>query len=134
MQSSVWDGNQPLLPCAMRPRKPIRGLPTTELPHSPRAMALGQKRRMARERYTRVQPTAVGGRNLAAIDPYHSLSSAGQPWTIRQQSRVFGKDKMQWSKRGVHPLLQTRVKTLNHEMDTVFKHWYPEVEELPDVA
>jgi len=28
------------------------------------------------------------------------------------------------------------VKTLNHELGDVFKHWYPdmEVEELPDVA
>jgi len=43
---------------------------------------------------------------------------------------------MQWSKCGAHLLLQTRVKTLNHELGTVFKRWYPdmEVEELPDAA
>ena len=44
--------------------------------------------------------------------------------------------QMQWSKRGAHLLLQTRVKTLNHELSAVFKQWYPdmEVEELPDAA
>lgn len=43
---------------------------------------------------------------------------------------------MQWSKRGAHLLLQTRVKTLNHEVGAVFKRWYPnmEVEEMPDAA
>jgi hypothetical protein len=46
------------------------------------------------------------------------------------------KQQMQWSKRGAHLLLQTRVKTLNHELGTVFKQWYPdmEVEELPEAA
>jgi hypothetical protein len=43
---------------------------------------------------------------------------------------------MQWSNRGAHLLLQTRVKTLNHALGAVFKHWYPdmEVEELPNAA
>jgi len=43
---------------------------------------------------------------------------------------------MQWSKRGTHLLLQTRVKTLNRALGTVFKQWYPDmaVEELPDAA
>ena len=41
-----------------------------------------------------------------------------------------------WSNRGAHLLLQTRVKTLNRELGTVFKRWYPdmEVEELPEAA
>ena len=44
--------------------------------------------------------------------------------------------QMQWSKRGAHLLLQTRVKTLNGELGTVFKRWYPDmdVEEMPDAA
>jgi len=43
---------------------------------------------------------------------------------------------MPWSKRGAHPLLQTRVKTLNHEVRPVFKRWYPdmEVEERPEAT
>jgi hypothetical protein len=43
---------------------------------------------------------------------------------------------MQWSKRGAHLLLQTRVKTLNRELGAVFKRWYPdlEVEELAEAA
>ena len=43
---------------------------------------------------------------------------------------------MQWSKRGAHLLLQTRVKTLNRKLGAVFKRWYPdlEVEERAEVA
>jgi hypothetical protein len=35
---------------------------------------------------------------------------------------------MQWSKRGAHLLLQTRVKTLNGELGAVFKRWYPDLQ------
>ena len=50
--------------------------------------------------------------------------------------RFCKKQQRQWSKRGVHLLLQTRVKTLNRELGSVFKQWYPgmEVEEMPDAA
>src|SRR5262245_28212791 len=43
------------------------------------------------------------------------------------------KQQMQWSKRGAHLRLQTRVNTLNRELDAVFKRWYPDmqVEEIP---
>src|SRR3989475_8481933 len=58
--------------------------------------------------------------------------------TVNQvvSKRFCKKQQMQWSKRGAHLLLQTRVKTLNHELGAVFKQWYPdmEVEELPDAA
>ena len=58
--------------------------------------------------------------------------------TVNQvvSKRFCKKQQMQWSKRGAHLLLQTRVKTLNHELGTVFKRWYPdmEVEEVPDAA
>ena len=58
--------------------------------------------------------------------------------TVHQvvSKRFCKKQEMQWSKRGAHLLLQTRVKTLNHAWGTVFKGWYPdmEVEELPDAA
>ena len=54
-------------------------------------------------------------------------------------SRRFCKQQqMQWSKEGAHLLLQTRVRTLNGELGTIFKRWYPdmdlEVEELPIAA
>ena len=54
-------------------------------------------------------------------------------------SRRFCKQQqMQWSKEGAHLLLQTRVRTLNGELGTIFKHWYPdmdlEVEEIPIAA
>src|SRR5713101_737219 len=58
--------------------------------------------------------------------------------TVNQvvSKRFCKKQQMQWTKRGAHLLLQTRVKTLNHELGSVFKRWYPdmEVEELPDAA
>jgi hypothetical protein len=58
--------------------------------------------------------------------------------TVNQvvSKRFCKKQQMQWSKRGAHLLLQTRVKTLNRELGTVFKRWYPdmEVEERPEAA
>jgi hypothetical protein len=58
--------------------------------------------------------------------------------TVNQvvSKRFCKKQQMQWSKRGTHLLLQTRVKTLNRELGTVFKRWYPgiEVEELSEAA
>jgi len=58
--------------------------------------------------------------------------------TVHQvvSKRFCKKQQMQWSKRGAHVLLQTRVKTLNHALGAVLKQWYPdmEVEELPDAA
>lgn len=58
--------------------------------------------------------------------------------TVNQvvSKRFCKKQQMQWSKRGAHLLLQTRVKTLNRELGTMFKCWYPdmEVEEMPDAA
>src|SRR5713101_4287611 len=58
--------------------------------------------------------------------------------TVNQvvSKRFCKKQQMQWTKRGAHLLLQTRVKTLNRELESVFKRWYPDmqVEELPDAA
>jgi hypothetical protein len=43
-------------------------------------------------------------------------------------SKRFGKrQSMQWTKRGAHLLLQTRVKTLNNELPSTFRLWYPDV-------
>ena len=39
--------------------------------------------------------------------------------------RFCKKQPMQWTKRAAHLLLQMRVKTLNHELATVFRRWYP---------
>jgi hypothetical protein len=58
--------------------------------------------------------------------------------TVNQvvSKRCCKKQQRQWSKRDAHRLLQTRVKTLNRALGTVFKRWYPdrEVEELPEAA
>ena len=58
--------------------------------------------------------------------------------TVNQvvSKRFCKKQQMQWSKRGAHLLLQTRVKTLNRELGSVFKRWYPDmqVEELAEAA
>ena len=58
--------------------------------------------------------------------------------TVNQvvSQRFCKKQQMQWTKRGAHLLLQTRVKTLNGELGEVFKRWYPDmqVEELAGAA
>jgi hypothetical protein len=38
------------------------------------------------------------------------------------------KQSMQWTKRGAHLLLQARVKTLNHELASTFRRWYPDLQ------
>ena len=38
--------------------------------------------------------------------------------------RFVKRQSMQWTKRGAHLLLQTRVKTLNNELAATFHHWY----------
>jgi hypothetical protein len=42
--------------------------------------------------------------------------------------RFCKKQQMQWTKRGAHLLLQTRVKVLNQELGTVFQRWYPDLQ------
>jgi hypothetical protein len=58
--------------------------------------------------------------------------------TVNQvvSKRFCKKQQMQWSKRGAHLLLQMRVKTLNRELGSVFKRWYPDmqVEGLAEAA
>jgi hypothetical protein len=50
--------------------------------------------------------------------------------------QVCKRQHMPWSKRGAHPRLQTRVKTLNHALRSVFKQWSldMQVEELAEAA
>jgi hypothetical protein len=52
--------------------------------------------------------------------------------------RFCKKQHMQWSKEGAHLLLQTQVRTLNGELDVIFKRWYPdmalELDEMPVAA
>jgi hypothetical protein len=47
--------------------------------------------------------------------------------------RFVKKQSMQWTKRGAHLLLQTRVKTLNHELASTFHRWYPDLQ-MDDTA
>jgi hypothetical protein len=52
--------------------------------------------------------------------------------------RFCKRQQMQWSKAGTHLLLQTRVRTLNGELASIFKRWYPDLdikaEEMPIAA
>jgi len=41
-------------------------------------------------------------------------------------NRFVKRQSMQWTKRGAHLLLQTRVKTLNNELSSTFRRWYPD--------
>jgi hypothetical protein len=58
--------------------------------------------------------------------------------TVNQviSKRFCKRQQMQWTKRGAHLLLQTRVKTLNQELGAVFQRWYPDLqlEEEPPAA
>jgi hypothetical protein len=58
--------------------------------------------------------------------------------TVNQAAskRFCKRPQMQWTKRGAHLLLQTRVKTLNRELGAAFQRWYPDmqVEETADAA
>jgi hypothetical protein len=42
--------------------------------------------------------------------------------------RFVKKQSMQWTKRGAHLLLQTRVKMLNNELASTFCRWYPDLQ------
>jgi hypothetical protein len=42
--------------------------------------------------------------------------------------RFCKRQQMQWTTRGTHLLLQTRVKTLNQELGAVFQQWYPDLQ------
>jgi len=48
--------------------------------------------------------------------------------TVNQvvSKRFCKRQQMQWSQKGAHLLLQTRTKTLNNELATVFSRWYPD--------
>jgi len=50
--------------------------------------------------------------------------------TVNQviSKRFCKKQQMQWTQRGAHLLLQTRVKTLNQELGAVFQRWYPDMQ------
>jgi hypothetical protein len=62
---------------------------------------------------------------------YHNgerISTGFVESTVNQviSKRFCKKQQMQWTKRATHLLLQTRVKTLNHELRAVFRRWYPD--------
>jgi hypothetical protein len=62
-----------------------------------------------------------------------TISTAFVESTINQVvSRRFAtKQSMQWTLRGAHLLLQTRTKVLNHELEDVFRRWYPKFRPQP---
>ena len=49
--------------------------------------------------------------------------------TINQlvAKRLVKKQQMRWTSRGAHLLLRIRVQTLNDDLHTAFKRWYPEL-------
>src|SRR3954468_20035117 len=55
------------------------------------------------------------------------ISTAFVESTINQvvSRRFVKKQSMQWTLRGAHLLLQTRIKVLNDELEEVFRRWYP---------
>jgi hypothetical protein len=59
------------------------------------------------------------------------ISTAFVESTINQvvSRRFVKKQRMQWSLKGAHLLLQTRTKVLNNELEDVFRRWYPRFRE-----
>ena len=77
--------------------------------------------------------------NYGERDRYGERISTGfVESTVNQViSKRFSKTQQrQWTKRGAHLLLQTRVKTLNRELGAMFQRWYPDIplEEEPLAA
>src|SRR5262245_24997063 len=66
------------------------------------------------------------GRRLEAIIINLTMPSESTVNHVVRQ-RFCQRQQMQWSKRGAHLLLQTRVKTLHRAWDTVCKRWYPDM-------
>jgi hypothetical protein len=73
------------------------------------------------------------------------ISSAFVESTVNQvvSKRMVKKQQMRWTPEGAHLLLQVRTRTLNGELATIFRAWYPAfgldddsipVEELPAAA
>jgi hypothetical protein len=65
--------------------------------------------------------------------------------TVNQvvSKRMVKKKQMRWTPEGAHLLLQVRTRTLNGDLATTFRAWYPDfalndhailVEELPAAA
>jgi hypothetical protein len=74
------------------------------------------------------------GNNQEYIPNYGELYRQGETITtsfvesaINQvvSKRFVKKQQMAWTLRGAHLLLQTRTKVLNHELEDVFRRWYP---------
>ena len=57
-----------------------------------------------------------------------TISTAFVESTINQvvSRRFVKKQQMNWTLRGAHLLLQTRTTVLNHELEDVFRRWYPQ--------
>jgi hypothetical protein len=92
-----------------------------------------------------VSPQVIRSRQRMRHDRGNTLSYQDHreglralPLKAMECGRFCKKQQMQWSKEGAHLLLQTRVRTLNGELGTIFKRWYPdmdlEVEEIPIAA
>lgn len=65
-----------------------------------------------------------------------TISTAFVESTINQvvSRRFVKRQQMQWTLRGAHLLLQTRTTVLNHELDDVFRRWYPLFRTQPKAA
>jgi hypothetical protein len=57
-----------------------------------------------------------------------TISTAFVESTINQvvSRRFVKKQQMHWTLRGAHLVLQTRTTVLNHELEDVFRRWYPQ--------
>jgi hypothetical protein len=87
-------------------------------------------------------PTHFSQRDALVLRDVANLSSGGAGCVNRARPDLQGPEVGNhpglptWTKRGAHLLLQTRVKTLNCELASVFQRWYPDmqVEEVTEAV
>ena len=62
-----------------------------------------------------------------------TLSTAFVESTINQvvSKRFVKRQQIQWTQKGSHMLLQTRIKILDGDLEGVFRGWYPQFRPLP---
>ena len=59
------------------------------------------------------------------------ISTAFVESTVNEviSKRRIKQEKMRWTKKGTHLLLQVRIKTLNQELRPTFEKWYPNMKQ-----
>jgi hypothetical protein len=65
-----------------------------------------------------------------------TISTAFEESTINQvvSKRFVKRQQMHWTLKGAHLLLQTRIKVLDGDLESVFRGWYPQFRPAPTTS